>query len=107
MGTLNGPLLLTPGLSANVALPTMMYLSEESASLNVTIVFGSAGVVTDAQLSSVGGRISGPAGFTTATSVRFTTSSAGLRTTLSAGTTTLGTPEQTKAAPQLLDGLHR
>jgi len=94
MGTLNGPLLLPPGLAAKPAAAATWYLSQESASLDTTVIFGGTGVVSNAQLSAVGGWISGPGGFTTAGTVVFPAS--------------LAAPSGLRAAPQSTgDGVHR
>jgi hypothetical protein len=81
MGTLNGPLLLTPGTAANTSIWTAFALSDESASVDTVLVFGSAAVVSNAQLNTFGSLISGPGGFTTTSNVTFGASmaKAGLR----------------------------
>jgi len=61
MGTLNGPLLLTPGTSAQTSPWTGFALSEESASISTVVVFGGTGVVNNTQLNQFGALISGPA----------------------------------------------
>jgi putative cell wall-binding protein len=86
MGTLNGPLLLTPGTAVNTSFWTAVGLSDDSASINTVLVFGSAAVVSNAQLNMFGSLISGPGGYTTTSNVTFGTSlvKAGLRSSSAA-----------------------
>jgi hypothetical protein len=68
MGTLNGPLLLTPGTASTLDADTAWHLSTNSTSIDTALVFGGPSVVNAAQLNQCGTQISGPAGFSTSTS---------------------------------------
>jgi putative cell wall-binding protein len=55
LGTLGGPLLLTNGKGTNLDANTAWVLSDRSASISNPLVFGGAGVVTDALANQAGG----------------------------------------------------
>jgi hypothetical protein len=62
MGTIDGPLLLTPGTAATLA-PQVREIAEEwSGSARTGVVFGSAAVVTDVQVNEFDQAYSGPNG---------------------------------------------
>ncbi|MEV0424988.1 cell wall-binding repeat-containing protein [Micromonospora sp. NPDC050495] len=62
MGTLDGPLLLTPGTATDLGVACRATLDETSGAVRTGVVFGSAGAVTDRQLGQVGTWLGGPAG---------------------------------------------
>ncbi|MEU4566505.1 cell wall-binding repeat-containing protein [Micromonospora sp. NPDC023956] len=62
MGTLGGPLMLTPGTDANLGADAVSLLRETSGSVHTGLVFGSPAVVTSAQQTQVGTALGGPLG---------------------------------------------
>ncbi|GHJ46649.1 hypothetical protein Cs7R123_39910 [Catellatospora sp. TT07R-123] len=67
LGTLGSPLLLTPGTALQLDQFARAKLSEESASISTVLVFGSAGVVSDAIAGQAATWISGPGGYANGT----------------------------------------
>jgi len=64
MGTLNGPLVLTPGTASSTSFWTAAAMSDNSASVSLVLAFGSPAVVSNAQLNQFGTLIGGPLGST-------------------------------------------
>jgi hypothetical protein len=64
MATLGGPLLLTRGTGEPLPPATARLLADNCGSVDTTLVFGSASVVSVAEASEAGARMSGPAAFT-------------------------------------------
>ncbi|WP_141725429.1 cell wall-binding repeat-containing protein [Micromonospora pallida] len=67
MGTLGGPLMLTPGTDTNLSTHAVSLLKETSGSVHTGLVFGSPAVVSPAQQTQIGTWLSGPLGSTSVT----------------------------------------
>ncbi|MER7460382.1 cell wall-binding repeat-containing protein [Micromonospora sp. NPDC126480] len=64
MGSLDAPLMLTPGTSEDLLFELAIVADEMSGSVHTGLVFGSAPVVNATQLDILGYFISGPSGYT-------------------------------------------